>query len=388
MQKILIVSPKIISSQGFDGAQKRIFDIAKFLSKKNKIDFVCISNNVLKKRGNLSFLNKIAVFQISFVSRIFNTIICILKLQPMQKGFFFSKKMCDFILENKGNYDTIIFHLIRSAQYLPNEFRGKKILEMTDLGSCNYDQIIKKISFINPLKYLYFLEKILLRRYEKKVSNFFDKVVFISDKELSIAKTIIEKNKIINIGNTVSVKKKIFRHKKKNYKILFVGNINYLPNKLACYDFSKNILPKLNEHLPNLEFNIVGKINIFDKFCLSLFTNVVVHGSVNKLDKLIKNSVCGICNLKTATGIQNKIFTYMSYGLPALVSKNSFPKSLVENKEAIVYKNDNQLIHYILKLVNNKKISNKISKNSFKSIKKKFTLLKIYTKYQNIIKQI
>jgi len=259
---------------------------------------------------------------------------------------------------------------------------------MTDLGSCNYDQIIKEISFMNPLKYLYFLEKILLRRYEKKVSNFFDKVVFISDKELSVAKTIIEKNKIINIGNTVSVKKKIFRYKSKNYKILFIGNINYLPNKLACYDFSENILPKLNKHLPNLEFNIVGKINIFDKFFLGLFTNVVIHGSVNKLDKLIKNSICGICNLKTATGIQNKIFTYMSYGLPPLVSKNSFPKSLVENKEAIVYKNDNQLIHCILKLVNNKKISNKISKNSFKSIKKKFGLLKTYAKYQYIIKQI
>ena len=72
----------------------------------------------------------------------------------------------------------------------------------------------------------------------------------------------------------------------------------------------------------------------------------------------------------------------------SLVSKNSFPKSLVKNKKAIVYKNDNQLIHYILKLVNNKKISNKISKNSFKSIKKKFGLLKTYDKYQNIIKQI
>ena len=68
----------------------------------------------------------------------------------------------------------------------------------------------------------------------------------------------------------------------------------------------------------------------------------------------------------------------------SLVSKNSFPKSLVENKEAIVYKNDNQLIHCILKLVNNKKIS----KNFFKSIKKKFSLLKTYNKYQNIIKQI
>ena len=78
----------------------------------------------------------------------------------------------------------------------------------------------------------------------------------------------------------------------------------------------------------------------------------------------------------------------MSYGLPAVVSKDSFPKSLIENKEAIAYKNSSQLIHCILKLVNNKKISNKISKNSFKSIKKKFGLLKTYDKYQNIIKQI
>jgi glycosyltransferase involved in cell wall biosynthesis len=296
--------------------------------------------------------------------------------------------MCDFISENKDNYDTIIFHLIRSAQYLPDEFHGKKILEVTDLASVRYDQITKKFSILNPMKYLFWIEKILLRRYEKKVLNLFDKVVFISDKELSIAKTIVEKNKIINIGNAVSIKKKIFRHKSKNYKILFVGNINYVPNKLACYDFSKNILPKLNKHLSNLELNIVGKINIFDKFFLTRFSNVRVHGPITKLNKIVKNSVCGICNVKIATGIQMKIFTYMSYGLPALVNKNSFPKTLVKNKEGIVYKNDNQLIHCILKLVNNKKISNKISKNSFKSIKKRFGLLKTYAKYQNIVKQI
>jgi glycosyltransferase involved in cell wall biosynthesis len=225
----------------------------------------------------------------------------------------------------------------------------------------------------------------LLRRYEKKVSSTFDKVVFTSDKELSIAKTIIEKNKIITIGNAVNIKKKIFKHNNKNYKILFVGNINYLPNKLACYDFSKNILPKLNKHLPNLEFNIVGKINIFDKFFLGLFTNVVVHGFINKLDKLVKNSICGICNLKISTGIQSKIFTYMSYGLPALVSKNSLPKNLLENKEVIVYKNNNQLIHNILKLINNKKISNKISNNAFNALKNKFELSKAYGNYSKII---
>ncbi len=87
-------------------------------------------------------------------------------------------------------------------------FVVKKILEVTDLASVRLDQITKKLSILNPMKYFFWIEKILLRRYEQKVLNLFDKVVFISDKELSIAKTVIEKNKIINIGNAVSVKKK------------------------------------------------------------------------------------------------------------------------------------------------------------------------------------
>ena len=111
----------------------------------------------------------------------------------------------------------------------------------------------------------------------------------------------------------------------------------------------------------------------------------MVQGPVDKLDKLIKNSICGICNLKTATGIQNKIFTYMSYGLPAVVSKNSFPKSLVENREVIVYKNNKQFVQLILQLVNNKNIAKRISKNGFNVLKNKFNLHRTYDKYLKIV---
>ena len=51
MQKILIISTKNLSSNHFDGAQKRIFDISKSLSKKNKVDFVCLGENLSKKKN-------------------------------------------------------------------------------------------------------------------------------------------------------------------------------------------------------------------------------------------------------------------------------------------------------------------------------------------------
>ena len=382
MRKILIISTKNLSSNQFDGAQKRIFDISKSLSKKNKVDFVCLGENVLEKKPNLNFLNKLIIYKISFFSKIYNVIISILKFQPMQNGYFFSKDICNFISENKQEYDVIIFHLIRSAQYLPDNFSGKTILEMTDLISHNYGQIIKELSFFNPLKYIYLFEKLLLQKYEKKVSNSFDKTIFVSEKELTLAKEFIEKSKIYVIGNCFESKKKIFKHKADSNKILFVGNIGYLPNKLACYNFSKKILPQINKTYPKIEFNIVGKINTFDKFILSRFSNVKVHGPVKKIDNMIKKSICGISNLKVATGLQNKIFMYMSYGLPVIASKDSVPKNLIKNKKNIlIYSRQDDLIKCISELINKKKLANLISRNSYKIVKNKLTAKKVYNKY-------
>ena len=382
MGKILIISTKNLSSNHFDGAQKRIFDISKSLSKKNKVDFICLGENVLEKKPNLNFLNKLIVYKTGFFSKIYNVIISILKFQPMQNGYFFSKDICNFISENKQEYDVIIFHLIRSAQYLPDNFSGKTILEMTDLISYNYGQIIKELSFFNPLKYIYLFEKLLLQKYEKKVSNSFDKTIFVSEKELTLAKEFIEKSKIYVIGNCFESKKKIFKHKADSNKILFVGNIGYLPNKLACYNFSKKILPQINKTYPKIEFNIVGKINKFDKFILSRFSNVKVHGPVKKIDNMIKKSICGISNLKVATGLQNKIFMYMSYGLPVIASKDSVPKNLIKNKKNIlIYSRQDDLIKCISELINKKKLANLISRNSYKIVKNKLTAKKVYNKY-------
>ena len=57
MQKILFVSSKDLSESLFDGAQKSL-GIVKSLSKKNKVDFACISNKLVN--------NRILIFVIKF----------------------------------------------------------------------------------------------------------------------------------------------------------------------------------------------------------------------------------------------------------------------------------------------------------------------------------
>ena len=104
-------------------------------------------------------------------------------------------------------------------------------------------------------------------------------------------------------------------------------------------------------------------------------------GQQNNVHKYIKNSFCGLANLKVATGIQGKVLTYMSFGLPAICSKkvaSNFGKNVIN------YNNNNELIKKIIDLKKNKKLSNELSKKSLKFVKK-FTEKKISLEYLRIV---
>ena len=85
-------------------------------------------------------------------------------------------------------------------------------------------------------------------------------------------------------------------------------------------------------------------------------------------------------------GFQNKILTYMSYGLPTILSFNSFVKTRFEqNKEVLVFKNNEELIRNIFQLKQNKKLAEKLGTNSEKIVKKRYNSNKVLPKYSKII---
>jgi len=369
----------------FGGDKLRLFSILKFLSKKNQVDLICLGkrDEIPKK---IAFCRNAKVFHLGFLPRIINTIFSFLKLEPLQNGFCLSNEMKNYIDNVEGKYNTIICHLLRSSQYLPNKFKGKKILEMTDLPSLNYQQLINQLSIFSPLKYIYAIEKFLVYRYEEKISYKFNNIVFISNKDALEGKKKISPKKISVIGSAGNFVSKLFKYKKSNNKIIFIGNINYIPNKLACYYFAKNILKKINLKYPKIKFHVIGNIGYLDKIFLGKYKNVVIHGKINNLRNVVKNSICGLCNVKISTGFQYKTLTYMSYGIPVILSANAFVNTkFKKNKEVLVFGNDEELIKNIYYLKNNKTKANQLSKNSQKIIKKKYNGNKVLLKYNKII---
>ena len=221
MKKILFVSTRYPFSNIYSGDRVRSTSIIKFLSKSCQVDLVCSDD----KKTNKKIREKIFTNHNLFI-RILNIFLSALKLQPLQNGFFYNEELQRFINNNHQNYETIIFHLIRAAQYLPSNFRGKKILEMTDLYSNNYKQTQKNLSILNPMFYIYFLEELLVKKYEKKCSNKFNKIILVSNKDLK-KKDKVFKKKFIEIPNGINKQNKVFKFSKKNNRILFIGNIKY-----------------------------------------------------------------------------------------------------------------------------------------------------------------
>ena len=118
------------------------------------------------------------------------------------------------------------------------------------------------------------------------------------------------------------------------------------------------------------------------KFLDSLNKNINCLGPKKKLDKFIKGSICGLANLRIATGIQGKVLTYMSYGLPVLCSKKV---AVNFNNSVLTYNNNEEFVKKLGALKYSNIISNKLRKNSKKLIKN-FSQEKINRSYLKIIK--
>ena len=366
MKKILFITIRNPFSGKFSGDVIRSEKFIQFLSKKNYVDVISIDENTdkqIKKK-----IRYFAFKDINFLYKFFNIFLSMLKLKPMQLGYFYSPKIKKFVEENSEKYDLFFFQTIRAAQYIPKNIIKRSVLDMGDLYSRNYNQMCKQLFFLNPLKIIYLIESLLIRKYENFCFNKFNKILLFSKNEInSVNKNF--KKKLLQVNFGIDKIKKKYKFNRKNYKIVFIGNIRYTPNQQACYQFINKILPKIIAKYPEIQFHIIGEISIIDKLILEKKSNVKVFGRVKNLIPLLNRTICGMANLDVSSGIQTKILTYMSYGIPTVCSYQVAKSFDAINKSKVnFYKNEKDMLELIYKFKESKKFSLSASNRSLKLI--------------------
>lgn len=252
---------------------------------------------------------------------LWQSILHLLTGRAMQCGYYYSAnyaKLLKAVIEREKP-DLFIAHLLRMMPYLDNaKLHDRSIIEMTDALSKTYSMSSSSRSRFF-LKYIYSVERHLIRRAEQYSMMHFPVNVLVSDIDVRYLKTISPHNSSLVVHtNGVDVLPSIDHNYDPN-KIVFVGNMRTLQNQDAVLTFVHEIFPRILAKLPNSKFYIVGDQPPTEILELAS-ENIFVTGFVDDLASTIKDAAVAVAPVRVAAGIQNKVLVAMGCGLPVVLT--------------------------------------------------------------------
>ena len=305
-------------------------------------------------------------------------------------SWLLKSKIHNFLKKNK--IDAIHIHDIRIAEAVFFANKTIKLPVVLDLHD-NFPEVMKFYPHLQkfPGKYI-----ISPKQWKKKEEEFIakaDKVITVSNEFVNevIERTQIKKEKIVLVPNTIReafyksaiIDNEIVNKYKNNFVLLYLGDTHLRRGLLTAIES----LIILKEQIPSVKLVIVGK-NTTDTVLkekvkeLNLVNYVDFEGwqNVALFPSYIKAS--DICLSPLHRSIQhdvayaNKLFQYMSFAKPLLVSDAIAQKKLIEKTNSGLVHKDRNVTDFsekIIHLYKNKEFSKELGLNGEAFVKNEFT---------------
>lgn len=262
----------------------------------------------------------IHIFKLSKVSILFNLFIQFFTKKPFQIGYFYSSKINYTIQKilKETQPDHIYCQLIRVAEYVKNYHNCSKTIDYMDALSKGIERRIGKAPFYS--KWIFKSEAKRLALYERKIFDYFEFHTIISEQDRDL---ILHPNrsKIVCIPNGVDESFFNTTPSKKEFDLLFVGNLSYPPNIEAIHFISKKILPCFENKKHPLSFLISGATPTpsIQKIANNN-SKIELTGWVNDIRDSYNRGKIFVAPMMIGTGLQNKLIEAMAMGIPCITS--------------------------------------------------------------------
>ncbi len=207
------------------------------------------------------------------------------------------------------------------AQFVSStRFDLKMVVDFVDIDSDKWRQYSSSKKW--PASWLYKRECKKLFEWEKMVAQQADHSLFVTEKESALFRELVPTvaEKVHSIDNGVdydfftSNSAAENPYLEQSPKIVFTGAMDYWANVDAVVWFAEEVLPLVQQKIPNLEFFIVGSKPTAKVSALSNVAGVTVTGRVEDVRPYIQYSNLSVAPLRIARGVQNKVLEAMSMG--------------------------------------------------------------------------
>ncbi|SDX51346.1 Glycosyltransferase involved in cell wall bisynthesis [Lutibacter oricola] len=320
-------------------------------------------------------------------------------------NWILQKKIAHFL--NSHKIDVVHIHDIQIAEATFGANKKTKLPVVLDM----HDNMPEIIKFYPHLQKFPGKQLISPKKWKQKEEQFIqkaDKVITVSQEFVNevIERTGVEKNKMVLVPNTIHksffekaiINNKLVEKYKNNKVILYVGDTGLRRGLLTAID----AIALLKDKIPNIKLVIVGKnsqdivlksrvkeleINNFVDF--EGWQNVALFPSYIKASTVCISPL--IRNVQHDVAYANKLFQYMGFSKPVLVSNATAQKNLIEKVIAglvHIEQDSEDFAKKITQLFSNEELCNKLGKNGKKFVEEEFYWEKTSEKLIELYKQL
>jgi glycosyltransferase involved in cell wall biosynthesis len=356
----------------FGGDKLKSYNLVKILSKNYDLKVIIITDEILTdevKTFLIENTSSYSVYKKIKLLCIYHSLKGLLKKEPIQISYYYSKFIYRKIKQDINNADILISNSVRTAKYIMYEEK-RKYLDIVDAVGQHYIEAINKAS--SPFwRILYKIEGKRLLKYERKCIEKFDSTFFVNKQEANIYSKYGATEWIPN-----GVNDKLFKYESNGVRkqsVVFFGKMDYRPNIEAVNWY----LDKIHILLPPAyKFLIIGIspckeiVNRAKKF-----NNVELIGFVDDPYKILQECAVVVSPMQIGGGIQNKILESMAIGqINILTTKAAMPIYGAINRVHFIIEDDPySMAKSISEVMNNRSDYTYIGDNAKQLIKSEYT---------------
>lgn len=226
---------------------------------------------------------------------------------------------------------TIFVFSGQMAQYVPDGFTGRVIMDFVDVDSAKFEAYGTAAGW--PMRWVHQREARLLRRMEDRTARRAGTCLFVSAEERALFVQRLGRRggcDVRVLGNGIdwhgydpACVVPAPETQGGGVQLTFTGQMDYPPNVVAAELFARAVMPAIRAVHPDATFNVVGRAPVASVRALHGHAGTRVTGEVPDVKPWLAGSTLVVAPLAIARGVQNKVLEAMAMARPLLATSGA-----------------------------------------------------------------
>jgi glycosyltransferase involved in cell wall biosynthesis len=363
---ILILSP-FLPYPPNQGGKIRVFNLIKYLSRRNRLTLACLSAEKVVDYGPLQdYCEKI---------------VCIERPARIAwdlARFLFGKRPFNSLRYSSEEFRSALSALCRVHPFdavlmefpLLWQYAGTLTgLPMAlDAHNVEYELIrdLRQGCRNRLKKLLYLLEEKRIRKLEVAAWQDARFCFTVSDQERNrIISQVGDSQKVVTVPNGVDLERFVFQPKtERSRRLLFLGGMDWAPNLDAAHYFLEKILPRIRKEIPDAVIDFVGK-DLWKIKNMVRHDSIKLHENVPEVLPWIRQADVLAVPLRQGGGTRIKILEAMAAGLPVVTTvKGCEGIDVVHDKHLLIADSADDFAGEAIRLIKDDQLASRLTREA------------------------